>query len=117
VKFEIILFLIGVGLGPTVPLTQVVMQNTVATSHLGAAIGAMNFTRVLGGTILVAAFGAVVLAGVPEAGTGGHGLSGTSIKGFSEIFFAGAAALLVAFFAMLILEEKPLQATMPAARA
>jgi MFS family permease len=116
VKFEIILFLIGVGLGPTAPLTQVVLQNTVATGHLGAAIGTMNFTRVLGGTILVAAFGAVVLVGVPEAGTGGHGLPGTSIKGFSEIFFAGAATLLVAFLAMLILEEKPLQATMPAAR-
>jgi MFS family permease len=119
VKFEIILFLIGVGVGPTAPLTQVVLQNTVATHHLGAAIGAMNFTRVLGGTVLVAVFGAVVLVGVqaPEAGAGGHGFSGTSIKAFSEIFFTGAATLMVAFVAMLILEEKPLQATMPAARA
>jgi len=123
VKFEIILFLIGVGLGPTAPLTQVVLQNTVATHHLGAAIGTMNFTRVLGGTILVAVFGAVVLVGVqaPEAGTagqmGGHGFSGASVKAFSEIFLAGAAALMIAFVAMLILEEKPLQATMPAARA
>jgi MFS family permease len=118
-KFEIILFLIGIGLGPTAPLTQVVLQNTVATSHLGAAIGTMNFTRVLGGTILVAVFGAVVLAGVqaPETGTAGHAVSGASIKAFSEIFFAGAATLIVAFFAMLVLEEKPLQATMPAARA
>jgi MFS family permease len=119
VKFEIILFLIGVGLGPTAPLTQVVLQNTVATHHLGAAIGTMNFTRVLGGTILVAVFGTVVLVGVeaPEAGAGGHGLSGTSIKAFSEIFFAAAATLMIAFLAMLVLEEKPLQATMPAARA
>jgi MFS family permease len=118
-KFEIILFLIGVGLGPTAPLTQVVLQNTVATHHLGAAIGTMNFTRVLGGTILVAVFGTVVLVGVqaPEAGAAGHGFSGTSIKAFSEIFFAAAATLIIAFLAMLILEEKPLQATMPAARA
>jgi MFS family permease len=123
VKFEIILFLIGVGVGPTAPLTQVVLQNTVATHHLGAAIGTMNFTRVLGGTILVAVFGAVVLVGVPapEAGAagqmGGHGFSGALVKAFSEIFFAGAAALVIAFVAMLILEEKPLQATVPAARA
>ncbi|MGA8612326.1 MAG: MFS transporter [Xanthobacteraceae bacterium] len=118
-KFEIILFLIGVGLGPTAPLTQVVLQNTVSTNHLGAAIGTMNFTRVLGGTILVAVFGAVVLVGVqaPEAGAAGHGFSGASIKAFSEIFFAGAATLMIAFVAMLLLEEKPLQATMPAARA
>jgi EmrB/QacA subfamily drug resistance transporter len=114
-KFEIILFLIGIGLGPTAPLTQVVLQNTVAIHHLGAAIGTMNFTRVLGGTILVAVFGAVVLAGVqaPE----GHILSGASVKDFSEIFFAAAGTLAIAFLAMLLLEEKPLQATLPAARA
>ncbi|HTV29950.1 MAG TPA: MFS transporter [Xanthobacteraceae bacterium] len=118
IKFEIILFLIGIGLGPTAPLTQVVLQNTVATSHLGAAIGTMNFTRVLGGTILVAVFGAIVLTGVQATTAGvGHGLAGTSVKAFSQIFFAAAGTLTVAFLAMLVLEEKPLQATMPAARA
>jgi MFS family permease len=118
IKFEIILFLIGVGLGPTAPLTQVVLQNTVSTNHLGAAIGTMNFTRVLGGTILVAVFGAVVLTGVQATAAGvGHGLTGTSVKAFSQIFFAAAGTLTIAFLAMLLLEEKPLQATMPAARA
>jgi MFS family permease len=118
VKFEIILFLIGIGLGPTAPLTQVVMQNTVSTNHLGAAIGTMNFTRVLGGTILVAVFGAVVLTGVQAtAGGTGHGLAGVSVKAFSEIFFAAAGTLIIAFLSLLLLEEKPLQATMPAARA
>ena len=46
-QFEIILFLIGVGFGPTAPLTQVVLQNTVSIHHLGAAIGTMNFVRTL----------------------------------------------------------------------
>jgi EmrB/QacA subfamily drug resistance transporter len=118
VKFEIILFLIGVGLGPTAPLTQVVLQNTVATHHLGAAIGTMNFTRVLGGTILVAIFGAVVLTGVSATpADDGHALTGTLVQGFSEIFLAAAGTLTIAFVALLVLEEKPLQATMPAARA
>jgi MFS family permease len=118
VKFEIILFLIGVGLGPTAPLTQVVLQNTVATHHLGAAIGTMNFARALGGTILVAVFGAVVLTGVQgTAAASGHGLTGTSVNDFSQIFCAAAGTLTIAFLAILLLEEKPLQATMPAARA
>jgi MFS family permease len=118
VKFEIILFLVGIGLGPTAPLTQVVLQNTVSTNHLGAAIGTMNFTRVLGGTILVAVFGAVVLAGVQATSAGaGHGFTGVSVKAFSEIFFAAAGTLMIAFLSVLLLEEKPLQATIPAARA
>jgi MFS family permease len=33
-KFEVILFLIGVGFGPTAPMTQVALQNTVASHHL-----------------------------------------------------------------------------------
>ncbi len=64
-KLEIILFLIGIGFGPTAPLTQVAMLNTVPAHDLGAAIGTMNFARTLVGTILVAAFSAVVLADAP----------------------------------------------------
>src|SRR5260370_8258093 len=63
-QFEIILFLIGVGFGPTAPLTQVVLQNTVSIHHLGAAIGTMNFVRTLMSTILVAVFVAIVLSAV-----------------------------------------------------
>ena len=70
VQFEIILFLIGVGFGPTAPLTQVVLQNTVSIHHLGAAIGTMNFVRTLMSTILVAVFGAIVLATVPIGASG-----------------------------------------------
>ena len=68
-KFEIILLLIGIGFGPTAPLTQVALQNTVAMNHLGTAIGTMSFCRTLVGTIMVAVFGAIVLAGTP-GGTG-----------------------------------------------
>jgi len=116
-KFEIILFLIGVGFGPMPPLTQVALQNTVASHHLGTAIGTMNFTRTLLGTILVAVFGAMVLAGVPvdAADTlGGHILTGTSVKAFTAVFLATAGTLTIAFIAILLLEEKPLQATIPA---
>ena len=115
-KFEILLFLIGAGFGPMPPLTQVALQNTVAARHLGSAIGTMNFSRTLLGTVTVAVFGAIVLAGVPlgsAAALGESVLSGASVVRFSAVFVCAAAALAVALAAILLLEEKPLQATMP----
>jgi hypothetical protein len=112
-KFEIILLLIGIGFGPTAPLTQVVLQNTVATNHLGTAIGTMSFCRTLVGTIIVAVFGAIVLAGTP-GGTGTLAATGTSISAFATVFLGVAGALVIALVALILLEEKPLQATMPA---
>jgi MFS family permease len=112
-KFEIILFLIGIGFGPTAPLTQVALQNTVAMRHLGSAIGTMSFCRTLLGTILVAVFGAIVLAGVPAMTPAGP-LTGTSADTFAIIFLVAAGTLTVTLVAMLLLEEKPLRETMPA---
>ncbi len=119
-KFELILFLIGIGFGPTAPVTQVTLQNTVPSAHLGAAIGTMSFCRTLMGTILVAIFGAIVLAGAPagsaSAAAGAQslaGIAGTSAAAFAVVFFAAAGMLTVAFVAMLLLEEKPLQDKIP----
>src|SRR5215469_10626002 len=106
-KFEIILLLIGIGFGPTAPLTQVALQNTVAVHHLGAAIGTMSFCRTLVGTIIVAIFGAIVLAGVP-GGTGILSAGGTSISAFVTVFLGVAGALTVTLVALILLEEKPL---------
>ena len=112
-KFEIILFLIGVGFGPTAPLTQVALQNTVSIRDLGAAIGAMNFARTLMGTILIAIFGAVVLAAAPVGAPAGtlsqRMLGATSVSTFSAVFLAIAVTLAVAFLAVVLLEEKPLE--------
>jgi MFS family permease len=114
-QFEIILFLIGVGFGPTAPLTQVVLQNTVSIHHLGAAIGTMNFVRTLTSTVLVAVFGAIVLAAVPIAASGDtlgqRVLPGTSVAAFTIVFFAAAAALAIAQLAMILVQEKPLEST------
>src|SRR6185437_7100661 len=119
-KFQIILFLIGIGFGPTAPLTQVALQNTVAARHLGTAVGAMNFGRTLMGTVLVAVFGTIVLAGVPLHGPVSEGarvLSSTSASTFAIVFFAMAGTMSVALLAVIRLEEKPLLETMPGARA
>jgi MFS family permease len=119
-RLQIILFLIGVGWGPTAPLTQVMLQNTVALHHLGSAIGTMNFARTLMSTILVAVFGAFVLANVPADGPAGslssRMLDGASITTFTHVFIGIACTMTVAFIAMLMIEEKPLGEAMPAPR-
>jgi EmrB/QacA subfamily drug resistance transporter len=119
-KFEVILFLIGIGFGPTAPLTQVALQNTVPIHDLGAALGTMNFARTLVGTVLIAIFGAVVLANVPVGApvdTLSHGiLAGTSVATFATVFLAIAGTLAAAFFSLVLLEEKPLEATPPGPR-
>jgi MFS family permease len=116
-KFQIILFMIGVGFGPTAPLTQVALQNTVAARHLGTAVGAMNFGRTLMGSVLVAVFGAVVLAGAHGSlGEGAGVLTGTSASTVADVFFATAGTLSIALLALIRLEEKPLLGAMPSGR-
>jgi MFS family permease len=115
-KFEIILFLIGIGWGPTAPLTQVALQNTVSSHDLGAALGTMNFVRTLIATIMVAIAGAIVLAkapvGAPPGSLSGnlsHSILGAaSAETFAAVFLAAAATLSLAFLSIVLLEEKPL---------
>jgi MFS family permease len=111
-RFEIILFLIGIGFGPTAPLTQVALQNTVPVRDLGAALGSMNFVRTLVATIMIAIFGAVILADAPVGAARGtlsqSFLGGASVATFTAVFLAIAATLLLSFLALARLEEKPL---------
>jgi hypothetical protein len=123
-KFEIILFLIGAGWGPTAPLTQVALQNTVPSHDLGAALGTMNFARTLIATILVAIFGAIVLAKAPvgapldalSRGVRHSFLGAASIETFTTVFLGAAITLGVAFLSIVLLEEKPLGDTQPGSR-
>jgi EmrB/QacA subfamily drug resistance transporter len=116
-KFETILFFIGIGFGPTSPLTQVALQNTVSNHHLGSAIGTMNFARTLCGTIVIAVLGAIVLAsvplGAPSVVLGQHVLAGASPATFTSVFLTTAGTLTVSLVALLLLEEKPLLGTLP----
>jgi MFS family permease len=111
-KFEILLLLIGLGWGPTAPLTQVALQNTVPHHDLGAALGTMNFARTLISTILIAIFGAIILAQAPVGAAGGtlgdDFLGGASLAAFTTVFLAIAATLGVACLSVILLEEKPL---------
>ena len=117
--FEILLILIGAGFGPLPSLTQVAVQNTVARHQLGISMGAMNFSRSLLATILVAAFGAIVLAGTgsidqgpsaPAALTAAwqHG-NASAAQAFARVFYADAACIAIALIAVVLMAERPLQ--------
>jgi MFS family permease len=112
--FEILLALIGIGFGPIPPLSSIALQNTVAIHQFGTAVGTMNFSRTLYATILIAVFGAIVLADVPA---GPAALAAGAVDGFRRVFFAAAASFAVALVGLILLEEKPLKTGAPAGRS
>jgi hypothetical protein len=67
----------------------------------------MNFSRNLYATMLIAVFGAIVLAGAP-AGQAPDG-AGEAAAAFGRVFLAAAASMSVALIALIAMEEKPLQ--------
>src|SRR5215831_4252410 len=117
VSFEVLLFLIGVGFGPLPSLCTVAMQNAVARHQLGIAVGTMSFARNLFTTMLVALMGAIVLAVTNSlVPGGGGGFGGTLPEGaaeaalaFRRAFLTVATCLALAFVALVLIEEKPLQ--------
>jgi len=106
-QFEILLALIGIGFGPVPPLCAIALQNAVATHQFGIAVGTMNFSRSLYSTMLIAAFGAIVLTDVPVGTTAALGAA--AADGFRRVFFAAAASLAISFLGLVLLEERPLK--------
>jgi MFS family permease len=117
-----LLLLVGGGIGTMYPVTTVLIQNAVPPHQFGIATGTLNFFRLLGGTIVVAGFGAIVLGNVEIAGglaalepisRGAVRPPGTAVSDFSAVFawvFAAACACLAAALAALsTIEERPLR--------
>jgi MFS family permease len=117
--FEILLFLIGVGFGPTPSMTTVAMQNTIPQHQLGTAVGTMNFSRSLMTTILVALVGAIVLGVTSAVEPGASGQFGGPLPpaaaeaahAFSRAFYAVTACLAISFVCIILIEERPLRAS------
>jgi EmrB/QacA subfamily drug resistance transporter len=109
-SFELTLILIGAGFGPIPSLTAVAMQNVVARHQLGISVGTMNFSRNLFATMLIAVFGAIVLAGAGAGQSLGSAFqAGNPAEAFGRVFLAAAASLSIALIAILLMEEKPLR--------
>jgi MFS family permease len=112
-----LLFLLGLGLGPMYPVSTIVMQNVVKPHQLGTATGTLNFFRTLGGAIVVAAFGAIVLGGVGDSSgvmtlekiATGHG---DLAPAFHWVFIAAAVCLAISLVCLVAVEELPLHGPM-----
>ena len=112
-QLVLLLFVLGCGVGPMYPMSTIVMQNAVKPHQLGTATGTLNFFRTLGGAIIVAIFGAIVLGGRPD-GAGVTTLEGLAsahgdlAPAFHWVFIAAAICLAIAFFSLLAVQERPL---------
>lgn len=114
---EVALAVLSIGLGTLLPVTTVAIQNSVDLHQLGTATGTMNFFRQLGGALMVALLGAIVLGG---AGVSAEALPGEPVRGvigaaadmapvFRWTFAAAAAALGLALAGLIVMEERPLR--------
>ena len=117
---ELLLALVGVGIGTVLPVTTVAIQNAVAMHQLGTATGVMSFFRSLGGAIAVAGFGALVLGGGAGGGAAAEALRARSVTMglepiFQTLFFTAATGLAVALAWFLSMEERPLRSGAPSA--
>lgn len=112
-QFALLLGVLGVAIGPMYPASTVVMQNAVKPHELGTATGTLNFFRLLGGAIIVAAFGAIVLGTASTNGgvmtleqlAAGHA---DFAPAFRLVFIAAAICLALALACLLAVEERPL---------
>jgi len=108
---------VGLGLGPMYPVTTVVIQNAVASHQFGTATGTLNFFRQLGGAIVVAAFGAIVLGALGSAGdaaaldtlAGVNRAAADFAPTFRWVFVVAGIFLTSACLAMMAVEERPLR--------
>jgi EmrB/QacA subfamily drug resistance transporter len=117
-----LLLVLGCGLGPMYSVSTIVMQNAVKPHQLGTATGTLNFFRTLGGAIVVAIFGAIVLGEVSE-GSPAPALNqlaagqGDLALAFHWVFIAAAVCLGVSFACLLVVEELPLHGPLRAAES
>ena len=111
---EVLMFVISLGLGTILPLSTIAVQNSVAFHQLGTATAVMNFFRSLGGALIVAVFGTIVVGG----GGGEIGLrpglpAGADVaalgRTFQYVFAAADAGLLLALLWLALMEERPLR--------
>lgn len=116
----VILSLTSIGLGTIFPLTLISIQNAMPPHQMGTATGALNFFRSLGGALIVAAFGAIVIGSLP-ADMAAHvtmeNLAATFTAAgrdigsvFRWVFLTAAIGILVSLASVCWMEERPLRA-------
>lgn len=125
VPFCAILALVSVGLGTLLPVATISIQNAVLPYQLGTATGVANFFRQIGGALIVAVFGAIVLGGVggtgavlsPETLKLGTVDRETMVRLFQYVFAATFFGFAMALLFIMKMKELPLRGSAAAAAA
>jgi len=117
--FEILLAIVGMGIGTQFPVMTTGVQNAVLAHELGTATANLNFFRSLGSAVIVSAFGAILLGGIGDGSERIVALeilvaeaarSGKNIETvFQMVFAAAAISLAIAYVALLAMKEIPLR--------
>ncbi len=113
---------VGTAIGTVYPVTTVSIQNAVPHYQVGIAMGALNFFRSLASAFVVAAMGAILLAGFGSAVGGdvatgdisalAHRVGGLGEKVsqvFGWVFFSAWVFLAISLVFLLLMEERPLR--------
>lgn len=116
IPFGIVLAVISLGFGTLLPVATVSIQNAVQPHQLGTTTATANFFRQIGGALIVAVFGAIVLGGI-GAGSGvtaetlraGTADRATMIMLFQYVFAATFAGFALALFFLVRMQEMPLR--------
>ena len=127
---ELVLVVMGLGIGLVMPTLTTAIQNGVPRSELGGATATAAFFRSLGSALGVALSGALLAShlqvlpeGLRSASAGVSGIAGlpeaqrdllfaTYRSGLSHAFMAGAVLAALGLLTVLLLPERPLRSTM-----
>ncbi|HMB09470.1 MDR family MFS transporter [Saliniramus sp.] len=93
---------ISAGNGTLLPVCTVAIQNAVAVHQVGTVTGAMGFFRQLGGALMVAALGAIVLGGLGAADPDAARALRSGALSADPERFAGAFAWAFGFAALIL---------------
>jgi MFS family permease len=110
------LLLHGLGLGGSVPVLMLAVQNATVAERLGLATAAAQFSRLVGGAVAVGALGAalwVATAGRSPTTSAEDALA----AGIGVVFAVATVTALAAALAAGRLEERPLGVVVPAPSA
>jgi EmrB/QacA subfamily drug resistance transporter len=106
-----LLYVLGTSLGLIFPFSTVMVQNSVPVHQLGTATAALNFTRSLGGAILIALYGAIYLSLGGQVGGGGVAVADPADLAFAfrGVFIAATIAFVATTICAAGVKELPLR--------
>jgi MFS family permease len=123
-----LMFFIGLGMGPTLPLFTLAIQNSVPFERIGVATAAATFARALGQVMGLGILGSVFAATVGSAlapAAAGEGAAPGAIRaldaagklavttGVARMYFIGIGVAAVAFVIAWQLPDRPLKGRGP----